>query len=134
MDAGSDNVSNAIRKHREFHTSSNIRFFKNMEPLDFLKLIKNAKCLVGNSSVGIRESSFLGIPVVNVGSRQDGRMKGKNVIDCGYEQKKIKAALEVQLKHGAYDSQMLYGDGFAGERIAEVLATCELSYDKKINY
>ena len=54
----------------------NIHFFKNMEPNDFLRLLKNSQCLVGNSSVGIRECAFLGVPVVNIGSRQHGRHRG----------------------------------------------------------
>ena len=74
VDAGNDTLSKGIRAFREKYQPKNIHFFKNMEPVDFLKLIKNSKCLVGNSSVGIRESAFLGIPVVNIGTRQmDGK-------------------------------------------------------------
>jgi hypothetical protein len=61
--------------------SGNIHFFKNMAPTDFLRLLYNSKCIVGNSSVGIRECSFLGVPAVNIGSRQAGRDRGSNVID-----------------------------------------------------
>jgi UDP-N-acetylglucosamine 2-epimerase/N-acetylmannosamine kinase len=108
VDAGSDGTSSGIRNYRELYNPKNIRFFKNMEPNDFLKLIYNSKCLIGNSSVGIRESSFLGIPVVNIGSRQDGRKRGKNVIDCDYNKEEIKNAIKKHLKHGHYKSCLLY--------------------------
>ena len=134
VDAGSDGTSSGIRQYREKSNPKNIHFFKNMEPQDFLRLIKNSKCLIGNSSVGIRESAFLGIPVVNIGSRQNGRQRAKSVIDCGYSQQEIKNAIEKHLDHGHYDSEFIYGDGYAGQKIADTLATCELKFHKTITY
>lgn len=134
VDAGSDGTSSGIRQYRELHNPKNIHFFKNMEPQDFLRLIKNSKCLIGNSSVGIRESAFLGIPVVNIGSRQNRRQRAKSVIDCGYNQEEIKNAIEKHLEHGHYDSEFIYGDGYAGQKIADTLATCELKFHKTITY
>ena len=134
VDAGSDGTSSGIRQYRENNDVKNIHFFKNMEPQDFLRLIKNSKCLIGNSSVGIRESAFLGIPVVNIGSRQNGRQRAKGVIDCGYNKDEIKNAIEKHLEHGHYDSEFIYGDGYTGERIADTLATCELKFHKTITY
>jgi len=134
VDAGSDGTSSGIRQYRELHQPKNVRFFKNMEPHDFLRLIKNSQCLVGNSSVGIRESAFLGIPVVNIGSRQAGRQRAKSVIDCGYNSREIEEAIKRQLEHGHYRSEMIYGDGRAGEKIAQVLAEYPLSFTKTITY
>lgn len=134
VDAGSDGISKGIRQYREKNNPKNIHFFKNMEPHDFLRLIKNSKCLIGNSSVGIRESAFLGIPVVNIGSRQNGRQRAKNVIDCGYNKEDIKNAIEKHLEHGHYDSEFIYGNGYAGQKIADTLATCELKFHKTITY
>lgn len=134
VDAGSDGTSKGIRVFREKYKSSHIHFFKNMEPQDFLRLIKNSKCLIGNSSVGIRESAFLGIPVVNIGTRQHGRHRGKSVIDCGYEKQEIKNAIEKHLSNGHYESEFIYGDGYAGQKIADTLATCELKFHKTITY
>ena len=105
-----------------------------MEPHDFLRLIKNSKCLIGNSSVGIRESAFLGIPVVNIGTRQHGRVRGKNVIDCDYDKNQITHAIKTHLAHGAYSSQSIYGDGYAGKKIADALANCNLTFHKTITY
>src|SRR5690606_10611295 len=72
-DAGSDGTSKAIRVFRERHPEANLHLFRNLAPMDFLRLINKCSCLVGNSSVGIREASFLGVPTVNIGSRQRGR-------------------------------------------------------------
>ncbi len=134
VDAGSDGTSNAIRAFRENENPPNIRFFKNMKPVDFLRLIYNCRCLVGNSSVGIREASFLGVPVINIGSRQLGRERGANVVDVGHEREAIRAALERQLANGRYPSDRLYGEGDAGERIARLLVTAPLHIEKRLTY
>ena len=134
VDAGSDNTSKGIRAFREKCRPSHIHFFKNMEPNDFLRLIKNSKCLIGNSSVGIRESSFLGVPVVNIGTRQHMRQRGRNVMDCDYKRHDILGAVKSQLKNGHYAPEFIYGDGTAGEKISEVLANIELKSHKTITY
>ena len=105
-----------------------------MSPENFLKLLTNSKCLIGNSSAGIRESSLLGIPVVNIGDRQRGRLRGKNVINVDYSTSEIVDAVKKQLQNGTYPSENVYGDGKAGQRIAELLATEELSIEKRISY
>ena len=134
VDAGSDSISKGLRIFRERYQPENIHFFKNMEPLDFLRLIKDSKCLIGNSSVGIRESAFLGVPVVNVGSRQRGRQRAKNVIDCGYDKVEIKKAININFSNGHHEPEFIYGDGTAGKKIANLLANIELIYQKKITY
>jgi UDP-hydrolysing UDP-N-acetyl-D-glucosamine 2-epimerase len=134
VDAGSDGTSNGIRSFRESVNPQNIRFFKNMEPNDFLKLLTNSKCLIGNSSVGIRECAYLGVPVVNIGTRQHGRDRGANVIDVDYTKEAIQAAIEKQIKTTVIPSSPIYGDGDAGGKIADILASCELSYHKTITY
>jgi UDP-hydrolysing UDP-N-acetyl-D-glucosamine 2-epimerase len=134
VDAGSDGTSNAMRTFREREQPANMHFFKNMMPADFLRLIYNCSCMVGNSSVGLRESSFLGVPVVNIGSRQRGRERGRNVIDVGYDRGEVMEAIENQIHNGRYPQDRLYGDGRAGERIAEHLAEVPLSIEKRLMY
>ncbi|HBH32839.1 MAG TPA: UDP-N-acetylglucosamine 2-epimerase (hydrolyzing) [Desulfofustis sp.] len=134
VDAGSDGTSKGIRSFREREQPENIHFFKNMEPYDFLRLIYNSRCLIGNSSVGVRESSFLGVPVVNIGSRQQGRERGENVIDVSYDRREIVEAVTIQTQRGRYDQAHIYGDGHAGKIIADVLATTPLSIEKRLNY
>jgi UDP-hydrolysing UDP-N-acetyl-D-glucosamine 2-epimerase len=134
VDAGSDSTSNALRSYRENTDSQHVHFFKNMEPEDFLKLINGSLCLLGNSSVGIRESSFLGCPVVNIGSRQEGRERGGNVMDVGYNSHEIITALESQIAHGKYPSTQIYGSGNSGKKIAEVIANVKLTFQKRLTY
>lgn len=134
VDAGSDGTSNGIRSFRENVKPKNIHFFKNMEPDDFLRLLVNSKCLIGNSSVGIRECAYLGVPVVNIGTRQNGRERGVNVIDVDYTKEAIKNAILAQIASQDLKTSEIYGDGNAGSKIAEILASCPLSYHKTINY
>lgn len=134
VDAGSDGTSKGIRAYRETHAPANIHFFKNMTPEDFLRLIYNSRCLVGNSSVGIREAAFLGVPTVNIGTRQAGRERGANVRDVPYDRRAIAAAVESHLANGHLPSDRLYGDGSAGTQIAHLLATEPLESDKRLTY
>ena len=134
VDAGSDDVSRGLRIHRERKPNSPIRFYKNFGVEDYNRLIANAACQVGNSSSALREGAFLGVPAVNVGTRQQGREHGENVLHAGYEAKSIEAAIRQQLKHGRYPSSTLFGNGDAGRRIAEVLAATELRIQKRLTY
>lgn len=134
VDAGSDGTSREIRRFREINDSSKIHFFKNMSPEHFLVLINNCSSLIGNSSVGIRESSFLGVPVVNIGTRQSGREFAENVRHCGYGTDELEDAIRRQIAHGRCKSSQLYGSGNAGLSISEVLATADLTTDKKLNF
>lgn len=134
VDAGSDGTSNGIRSFRENIRPEKMHFFKNMSPTDFLRLLYNSKCLIGNSSVGIRECSFLGVPVVNIGTRQSGRERGHNVFDVGYCKDEINAAIKRHLSNGRCKTDKLYGDGKAGERISNVLLNAPLKIEKRMTY
>jgi UDP-hydrolysing UDP-N-acetyl-D-glucosamine 2-epimerase len=134
VDAGSDGTSRGIRQFRELMRPANIHFFKNMEPEDFLRLVYNSRCLVGNSSVGIREASFLGVPTVNIGTREAGRERGRNVLDVDYDKQQIKSAIEKQLVNGRYPSDPLYGSGGAGSKIAKILRDIPLKFEKRLTY
>jgi UDP-N-acetylglucosamine 2-epimerase len=134
VDAGSDGTSGGLRTFREQEKPNNFQFFKNMAPDDFLRLLYNSSCLVGNSSVGIRECSFLGIPAVNIGSRQQGRDRGANLVDVDYDRRQIQRAIERHLSNGRYPQDTLYGDGRAGGRIAGVLSGAPLCISKQLTY
>lgn len=100
----------------------------------YANLLGHTRCLIGNSSSGIREGAFLGVPVVNVGTRQQGRQRGGNVIDVGYDAAEILSASRKQIAHGRYPCDPVYGDGRSGQRIAEVLAAAWPPLDKTIAY
>ncbi|MEZ5618824.1 MAG: UDP-N-acetylglucosamine 2-epimerase [Rhodocyclaceae bacterium] len=133
-DAGSDDIARGIRKWRERKLDHNMHFFKNLPVATYIRLMRRTACLVGNSSSGIREGAFIGTPVVNIGSRQDMRERGTNVIDAEHDRQAIRVAIMQQLDHGRYDSQPIYGDGQAGKRIADILARCEVQVQKRITY
>lgn len=133
-DAGSEDVARGMRKFRERYPQDPIRFYKNFSTETFVRLMMRCACMVGNSSMAIREGAFLGVPAVNIGTRQTGRERGSNVIDVGYDQGEIIDAVRRQARHGRYPSAHIYGDGRAGERIARILARCEVRVQKRITY
>jgi UDP-hydrolysing UDP-N-acetyl-D-glucosamine 2-epimerase len=133
-DAGSEHIAAGIRQFREHNDDSKLHFFKNLPTDDYVKLMARTAALVGNSSSAVREGAFIGTPAVNVGPRQEGRDRGSNVVDVDYDAGQIADAIRSQMAHGPYEMEPIYGDGHAGERIAEVLATRELSIHKRITY
>ena len=134
VDAGSDGTSKGIRVFREREEPANFHLFRNMFPEDFLRLLLHSTAIVGNSSVAIRECSFLGVPAVNVGSRQQGRERGANVIDVGHDRVAIAGAIRAHLSRGKAARDHLYGDGRAAARIADCLATAPLTVEKRLTY
>ncbi|WP_336003330.1 UDP-N-acetylglucosamine 2-epimerase [Halorientalis halophila] len=126
MDAGTDQVSKAIREYRNIRDPDDVRFFINLRPRDYLTLVNNSACLVGNSSVGIRECSFLGQPSVNIGDRQKHRERAENVTDVDCETDAIREAVREQIAVDEYSSSSLYGTGDAGEKICKRIKEIDL--------
>ena len=99
-----------------------------------LALARDPHCkvvCVGNSSSGIKETPAFGCPAVNVGSRQDGRLRGANVIDADYDSDSIVAAVHRCMNDGSFRDDCRTADnpyflGGAGINIANVLATIPL--------
>ncbi len=133
-DAGAEDVARGIRKFREKNSEAPFHYVKNLPPEVYMPLMDRAACVVGNSSSGIREGAFMGSPAVNIGTRQDRRQRGKNVIDVGYDIKEIADSVKHQARVGKYPSEPIYGDGQAGVRIADILGKTRLSIEKKITY
>ena len=129
-DAGTDGISRALRKFREKETVQ-MRIYKNIYLNDYIWLENHVSCLIGNSSSGIREGSFIGTPVVNIGTRQQFRERGSNVIDVPYCSSDIARAIETQVEHGKYKRETLYGDGHAGIKIANILDRINLPNNQK---
>lgn len=134
-DAGTNEVAKAIRVYREKGQLKNqkIRFVTDLLPEDFIALLRRSSALIGNSSAGIKESSVLGVPVINVGSRQNNRLRGENVLDVGYDANDIKKAIEKQLAHGKYPVSKLYFQPKSSQKIVEVLSKIKLSTQKKFH-
>lgn len=134
IDAGSDDVSKGIRVFREKNMELNFHYFRNFSPEDYARILNNAVCAVGNSSSFVREGSFLGVPAVLVGDRQEGREFGPNVVVVNYDRNEIKKAIKKQIQHGRFPSVKLYGDGRAGQKIANHLAIMPLDIHKRMTY
>jgi UDP-hydrolysing UDP-N-acetyl-D-glucosamine 2-epimerase len=133
-DAGSEDTARGMRKFREKHRPDYIRFYKNFPIETWVRLMLASACVVGNSSAPIREGAYIGVPAVNIGTRQRGRDRGGNIVDVGYDRSEIVAAVRAQVAHGRYASDHLYGDGHAGGRIASVLAEAPLTVQKRLMY
>jgi len=131
-DAGSEDIATGMRTFREKRQPEYIRFYKNFPIETYVRLMLLCACTVGNSSAPIREGAFLGVPVVNIGTRQGGRDRGPNVLDVDYGRDAILDGIRRQIAHGRYPSDPLYGDGGAGPRIAEALARAPLSVQKRL--
>ena len=133
-DAGSEDIARGMRKFRESRRPEYIRFYKNF-PIDvYVRLMNSCACAIGNSSAPLREGAYIGVPTVNIGTRQQGRDRAANVTDAGYDRAEIVAAVKRQIAHGRYPADHLYGDGAAGARIADVLAAAPLQVQKRLQY
>jgi UDP-N-acetylglucosamine 2-epimerase len=132
-DAGTGEMADMLRHMRERHPelTSHMRFITNVPAADFVALLAHAACLVGNSSAGIKECSYLGTPVVNIGNRQLGRLTGAHVTHASYDAEDIGAAIATQLAHGRYPSSDLYHRPNTSEVIAETLASSRLYTQKR---
>lgn len=133
VDAGTDDVAKEIRAFREIKNPEHIRFIKYLPAEQFIGLLQNASCLVGNSSAGIKECSFLGIPTVNIGTRQNGRMRAKNVIDVDFDGEAIKDAICKQLSNGHCKPSNIYYQHGTSRKIVDVLARIPLYTQKQFH-
>lgn len=135
-DAGAREIVNAIKTHNGFFAKNRkIGFYRSI-PVDlFINILHHSACVVGNSSVGLREACYFGTPVVNIGARQDGRIRTLNVLDVAPEVNAIYHAIQVQCKAGPYPIEQVYGNGRSGKKIAEILASIDFpSTQKRITY
>ena len=130
-DAGTSEMAHAIRNFREENSKYKIRFVTHIPPEKFINILKRASCIVGNSSAGIKESSYLGLPVVNIGTRQQNRLAAENVVHVGYDIEEIKKAVRIQLKHGHYPSSDIYFREDTSQRIVDILKRSNPPVQKK---
>jgi UDP-N-acetylglucosamine 2-epimerase (non-hydrolysing)/GDP/UDP-N,N'-diacetylbacillosamine 2-epimerase (hydrolysing) len=128
-DAGSRALIGRTRAFAESKARGGI--FTNLDALTYLSLLRQVGLFVGNSSSGIMETASFALPTVNVGFRQQGRERAKNVIDAEPEQKSIVSAIQRARSKAFCDSLVgmtnPYGDGVASETILRVLTTIPLT-------
>src|ERR1700677_4729601 len=127
-DAGSRKL---IERARTFAASRDAaHVFVNLDALTYWSLLKQVDVLVGNSSSGIMESASFALPTVNVGLRQQGRERARNVIDAAPEVRAILKAIATakgtDFRRSLQGMTNPYGEGVASEKIVEVLTTVPL--------
>ncbi len=116
----------------EFRTRPGYHFRANLGHADFLSVARESALWIGNSSAGVIESASLGVPVINLGTRQSGRERGANVLDAALEIEAIVAAADFALRDQAFRAivakrESPWGDGKTGERVANLLAELDLA-------
>lgn len=134
IDAGSDHISKAIRVFRTERKPTWLRTLTNLVPEDYLKVLANAACAIGNSSSFVRDAGYFGTPIVLVGNRQEGRETDRHVTQVDPVSDLIFSAIQNQLEQGRYPVSTLYGDGHVSVRVAEALCQLKPYIQKRLNY
>ncbi len=130
-DAGSEDIIRSIRHFFLENNVKNIEFYKHFDFDIYISILANASCIIGNSSSGIREACYFGIPSINIGKRQQYRERTSNIIDIDMEKLDIINAVKKQVNI-KYPVDMRYGEGNSGKEIAQILASMELPNIQKI--
>ena len=129
-DAGGSEMREVIMQNR----TPQMKVFPNMPREDYIGLMKIADVLIGNSSSGLLEAPSFGLPAVNIGNRQRGRVRGKNVINVMYNKEEIvraiKKAMSESFKKKLVKCENPYGDGKSAKRIVDILK--KTPFDEKL--
>lgn len=121
-----------IREYKKAKNNPLFRVYPNLEHKMFLALEREAAVWVGNSSAAMIESASFKVPVVNIGNRQAGRERGRNVIDADYNARKIEQAVHESLFDKRYLAKLRavtnpWGDGCTGQRVARILEKLDIN-------
>lgn len=129
-DAGYSPISKAVK-------NSGVKYIETLPLEDYVNLMKRSKALVGNSSSGIHETNIFNVPTINIGSRQNGRLRSNNVIDVGYDENEILHAIKKLELLQNLDFEKPYGNGNSAKIIVELLSKIDISQkiiQKRITY
>lgn len=123
-DFGSKNLAKVIKK-------SKMKQYATLSFSKYINLLRNATALVGNSSSGKMEAPFLHIPSINIGTRQEGRLIAKSVLDVNYDKNQIKKAIKKTINDKKFLNRVktqksLYGDGHSGRKIVTILEKLDM--------
>ncbi len=137
-DAGSAIIKTEFLKKRQ----ANDYLFDNLPRQEYLTLLKHAKCILGNSSSGILESPSFNVPCINIGNRQYGRLRAKNIIDVTKVKetslkKAYKLSQSITFKQKIKNIKNLYGDGNSSEKILNTILKTKINDKlmfKKLTY
>src|SRR4051812_20043761 len=134
-DAGTAEMAEVLRHFREHHEAATekMRFITNVPADQFIALLRRTACVVGNSSAGIKECSFLGTPVVDIGGRQQGRLSAEHVVRTGYGVEDIRRAVTQQLRHGRFAPSHIYYKPDTSQAMVDVLTSIDLYTQKRFH-
>ena len=139
-DNGGREIIRVIEEYRAKYPF--LKVFRNLSQVEYLSFLEIAEVMIGNSSSGIIEAPSFKLPVVNIGSRQDGRLRACNIIDISYGKEAVKAGIKKALEDENFKKQLEnctnpYGDGNASGKIAQILSEITLNREliqKRITY
>ncbi|MDD5145723.1 MAG: UDP-N-acetylglucosamine 2-epimerase [Candidatus Pacebacteria bacterium] len=131
-DAGGREMIKVINEYKKYPF---IKIYKSIPRKDYLSLMKISSVLIGNSSSGVIEAPSFHLPMVNIGKREIGRERTRNVIDTNYNKEEIKKAIERAIHDKKFKESLKkiknpYGNGNGGKKIADILA--KIKIDKKL--
>lgn len=121
-DSGSAKILTVIKRYKK---NPKFKMFPSLNFESFLVVLKNAQFMIGNSSAGVREAPFYGLPSINIGTRQNARFRGETVIDCDYEEASIIDAIKA-LPQGRLEKSTHFGEGNSTELFERFLNSHEL--------
>lgn len=129
-DPGNYQIIKAYEEYSAFYPEQ-FKLFHNLDRETYVNLLRHSACLLGNSSSGLLEAPSLGLPAINIGNRQKGRVHGENVIFVDNDEIQISEAIKIVLNDEEFRTKVSkkinpYGNGYSSEKIIEVLASIEL--------
>ncbi len=116
-DLGSSSI---LMEYKRLENNPKIKIFPSIRFESFLVLLKFAKFIIGNSSAGIREAPYYGLPAINIGTRQQNRVLNSETINTGYSKLEILDAIQLAL-YSRVEKKNLFGGGDSSQLFVEVL-------------
>lgn len=118
-DLGSSKILTAYERLKN---NSRFRIYPSLRFEYFLTLLKNSQFIIGNSSAGIREAPYYGLPAINIGTRQQNRALHQDIINCNYSTTEISKAI-MQAKNSSFDKEDLFGSGNSDKLFFETISS-----------
>ncbi|WP_257281372.1 UDP-N-acetylglucosamine 2-epimerase [Endozoicomonas sp. ISHI1] len=122
-DEGSDYI---LKEYDRLKDRENFRIYPSIRFESFLTLLKNSECMIGNSSAGIRETPFYGMPSINIGNRQNARYFAKGIINTGYDSEDIYKAIQKASHYKNTGRDSYFGDGNSTEKFMSIIQKEEI--------
>lgn len=113
-----------LNEYKRLEKSKNIKIFPSLRFEYFLKLLKNAKFIIGNSSAGIREAPYYNVPTIDIGTRQNNRAKIDSIVHCDYKKESILESIKkISFTNKIKKYKNSFGDGNSDKKFFKILQT-----------